>query len=97
MGEECDKRKTMSALLSLPIFGVALLIVWHDIKECTAQTDDKQCSTFLISLHRTSSIIFLWQTTSYGYLCRADIHCNLCDYASPKNTNQEYCQNELGI
>ena len=66
MSEECDKRKTVSTLLSLLIFGLALLIVWHDIKEDTARTDDKQCSTSLISLHRTYLISFCGSQTVMG-------------------------------
>lgn len=73
MSEECDKRKTVSTLLSLLIFGIALLIVWHAIKEGTAQTDDEQCSTSLMFAQDLFNL-FLWQSNSYGYLCSADVH-----------------------
>lgn len=53
MSEECDKRKTVSALLSLLISGIALLIIWHDIKEGSAWADNEQCSTSSTTLHRT--------------------------------------------
>lgn len=58
-----------------PNFGTALLIVWHDIVEDTAQTDEKQCSTSLISSHRTYLISFCG-SQSYRYLCKVDIHYN---------------------
>lgn len=64
MGEECDK--TLSTLLSLLVFGIALLIVWHDIKEGTARTDEEQCSTSLISLHRTYLVSFCGSQTVMG-------------------------------
>lgn len=66
MSEECDKMETVSILLSLLIFGIALLIVQCDMKEGTAWPNHKPCSTSLIILHRTHLIIFRGSQTVMG-------------------------------
>lgn len=66
-----QKKKNNSVNFALPSgFWDFLLIVWHDIKEGTAWTDDKQCSISLISLHKTYLIVFcgsqLWVFVQSG-------------------------------
>lgn len=57
-------------LCSPPNFRIALLIIWHDIKEGTTQADDELFNQFEHDLFNQ----FLWQSESYGCLCRVDIH-----------------------
>lgn len=60
-----QKENSANCVLLL-IFGIVLLIVWHDIKEGTVQTDDDYCSTSLIHLSRTYLIRFCGSQTGVG-------------------------------